>query len=494
MSSRTSRTSAPLVRRARLDPRRWSIALRLTLLYTAWAAVTLAATVAFVLAILARDMRQDQYYFVTDRFHMIEQTLHKFGLNTVLIDHELQQATGPDDPDQEWVFYSRILDERGHTLFETTGMDKIVPPGVFLSPDQAAAVTAEKENHHWETQDGRYFAMRSGWAVGGGSGQRLQIQVALDESDGIALLAAIQHQIYAASGLAILIFAWVGVYITRKGMQPLTEIAGKAEQITSRQLHERIETEHLPSELVVLAESFNHMLVRLEDAFGRIERFSSDIAHELRAPLHNLMGQTEVALTQERPPEEYRDVLVSNLEECNRLSRMINGLLFLARAENPKMLIERKDFEIREELERIREYHQIVAEERGITLRCLGSGRISADPLMFQRALTNLVSNALRYTPAKGQVTLAVAKPEPGWIEVAVRDNGCGIDEAHLPSIFDRLYRPDRGHDLNDTGTGLGLAIVKTIMDLHGGQVTVKSRVGKGSTFTLRFLNQELAA
>lgn len=490
MSSTHSAAGRALAWRDLIEPRRWSIAVRLTLLYTLWAAVTLTATVAFVIQVLARDMGEDEYYFVMDRFHMIQETLLKFGLNPVILDHELLQASGSDDPDQRWIFYSRIIDAEGRVVIETGGMDKLVPASVFPVPEEINPVSTapiDKEHYCWESPDGRYYVLRSGWAISGGDNQRVTLQVALDESDEQYLLIAFQNQTYAALALAILLFAWVGIYITRGGMRPLADIADKAERITSKQLHERMETEHLPPELVVLAESFNHMLVRLEDSFGRIERFSADIAHELRAPLHNLMGQTEVALTQDRPPEEYREVLASNLEECNRLTRMINGLLFLARAESPQTLVERKTFEIRKELERVREFHQVVAEERDITLDCQGEGRINANPLMFQRALTNLVSNALRYTPSRGQVTLAVDTPEDGWVEVSVRDNGCGIAEEHLPNIFDRLYRPDRGHDLNDTGAGLGLAIVKSIMDLHGGHVMVHSQPGKGSTFTLRF-------
>lgn len=468
-------------------PRCWSIALRLTLLYTLCAAVTLAATVAILIGLLGRDLGEDEFYFVADRIHMIKATLQRYGDNPVLLDHEVLQANGAADHDRRYVFYARILDERGRVMIETAGMAAIIRAADFPPPALPDSAGWREDDHRWQAPDGRYFVLLSSWANNGETGMRRLIQVALDETEEKVLLTQFQHQTYAVLALATLLFAGLGIFVARKGMRPLADIAGKAERITATHLNERMPSERLPAELVPLAESFNRMLVRLEVSFERIACFSSDIAHELRAPLHNLMGQTEVALTQDRPAEEYREILESNLEECNRLTHMVNGLLFLARAENPQMQIERTTFDVREELDQVSEFHQVVAEEREITLHARGEAQVSADRSMFRRALTNLVANALRYTAAQGRITLAVATRQDGWIEVAVADNGCGIAGEHLPRLFDRLYRPDRGHTPNDTGTGLGLAIVKSIMDLHGGQVTVQSAPGLGSTFTLLF-------
>ncbi|MFA5082241.1 MAG: heavy metal sensor histidine kinase [Hydrogenophilaceae bacterium] len=459
--------------------------MRLTLLYTFLAAIMLATTLVFLDNVISKDLGQDEFYFVADRVHLLEKTLMQHGDDQAFLDHEVNQAAGSDDFDQHYIFHSRILDELGNKLIETAGMDTIIRAEDF--PPPTVTTGHAMGGQRWRSPDGRYYVLLSSWASSGENGPPRLIQVALDESDEKALLATSQYKIYLAIALAILLFAWVSVYVAQQGMRPLYSIASAAERITANQLNERLESEHLPGELIILVESFNNMLIRLEDSFDRMAAFSSDIAHELRAPLHNLMGQTEVALTQSRTAAEYQEILESNMEEFQRLAHMINGLLFLARAESPHMQIERTTFDVREELERVRDFHQAVAEEKGISLQCHGQGRVNADLFMFRRALANLASNALRYTLTGGTVDMRVSEPEDGCVEVAVQDTGSGIAAEHMPKIFDRLYRPDRAHDPNDTGAGLGLAIVKSIMHLHGGKVGAESVVGKGSTFTLTF-------
>jgi len=285
-----------------------------------------------------------------------------------------------------------------------------------------------------------------------------------------------------------LIFASVGgALLARRGMKPLAEITQAAQRITSSQLHERIAAPGWPNELSALATAFDGMLSRLENSFRRLSQFSADLAHELRTPINNLMGEAEVGLSRERSPDEYRDVLESILEECGRLSRMIDRLLFLARAENAQTRIERTRLNACHEMKAVRDFHEALAEEQGVRVVCTGDAEMDADPFLFRRALANLLSNALQFTAAGGTVTLAAVATEDGSVDVHVRDTGSGIDPEHLPHIFDRFYRADRSRSQNPAGTGLGLAIVKSIMELHGGSVAISSTPGRGTTVTLHF-------
>jgi two-component system heavy metal sensor histidine kinase CusS len=228
------------------------------------------------------------------------------------------------------------------------------------------------------------------------------------------------------------------------------------------------------------------MLDRLEESFGRLAAFSATIAHELRTPVNNLRGEAEVALGKPRSPQEYRDALGSCLEECGRLSRLIDGLLFLARAENPMTQVEKEPVDLGRELAAVRDFYEAAAAEAGVTLTAAAPGGLVAElnrPL-FQRAVGNLVSNALAHTGPGGDVALSAAR-EDGWLRVEVADTGSGIDAVHLPRLFDRFYRADPTRSSASGGVGLGLAVVKAVAELHGGSVSLGSEVGRGTRVAL---------
>jgi len=229
------------------------------------------------------------------------------------------------------------------------------------------------------------------------------------------------------------------------------------------------------------------MLTRLEDSFTRLSQFSADLAHELRTPINNLMGEAEVALARPRTPEEYHQLLGSSLEEYAKLARMIDSLLFLARAESPETHIVCTLFDARKELEVLQDFYDAMAEEHEVAIRCQEQALVYADPLLFRCALSNLLSNALQYTPRGGTVTLSVTQADDYTLIVRVRDTGIGIAPEHLPKIFDRFYRVDPARSQRRPGMGLGLALVKSIMALHGGTITVESVPPQGTTITLRF-------
>ena len=285
-----------------------------------------------------------------------------------------------------------------------------------------------------------------------------------------------------ALALAAAISALLSTWLAHRGVRPIREITSAAQAITASALSERISTQSWPCELATLAAEFDRMLERLEDSFERRSRFSSNIAHELRTPISNLMGETEVALGRSLTAEQYREVLASGLEEYQRLSHFIDSLLFLARAETANLQIHKSDFAAEESISAVMEFYEPLAKESHVELTNTGKARIRGDEPLFRRAISNLLSNALRHVAPGGSVTIE-AGSEPTAVIVAVKDNGGSVAPKDLLKLFDRFYRGENSRD----GVGLGLSIVKSIMSLHHGTVQIASEPGKGTTVVLRF-------
>ncbi len=461
-------------------PASWSITRRLTCLYTVSAFGLLVLATAFLYRELAGNLARENALFLANRIH---------ALGTILRDstpEDMEEELKEEEATLQPGCYERVLDETGITRVETSGMGDVIAAPLFPTPAGFSQTpTAGKE---WKSPDGRSYLLMTAWTeLGPSGGDRRLLQVALNVSQDDALIADYRRKIAMTLLFGILISAGMGVIVTRKGLHPLQEITKATGRITATQLHERIGTERWPKELTALAAAFDGMLNRLEDSFGRLSQFSADLAHELRTPINNLMGEAEVALTGTKTPEEYRSILESSLEEYAKLSRMIDNVLFLARAESPEARIERSVFDVRREIEAVREFHDAVAEEQGVEVSCHGEASLNADPALFRRAISNLLSNALQHTPQGGKVTLSVKQSDDRSVEVNVADTGVGISPEHLPRIFDRFYTVDRARSQNAHGTGLGLAILKSIVDLHGGVVTVRSEPAKGTAVTLRF-------
>jgi len=313
------------------------------------------------------------------------------------------------------------------------------------------------------------------------------IQAALNRDREEGLLAEYRKRLWAILSAALVACTLVGYWIARFGIRPVHRMAEKAGTIGSETLHERIESSRFPSELSTLAETFNQMLDRLEGSFDRLSRFSADIAHELRTPINNLRGEIEVALGRDRPAGEYAEVLGSCLEECGRLSRIIESLLFLARAESPEAQVRKERLDVKRELEAVKEFFEATAEEKEVKLTASTEDAVGADldRVLFQQALGNLVENALTHTSPGGTVTIHAGR-EGDALRVEVADTGSGIPPGHLPHLFDRFYRVDRSRSAASGGVGLGLALVKSIATLHGGTVEVMSEVGVGTRVSIR--------
>lgn len=292
-------------------------------------------------------------------------------------------------------------------------------------------------------------------------------------------------EVITALLLGTLIAIILGYFIARNALSRIREFTDKMEIVTANSLHERINPSEWPKELKILAERYNNMLDRVQASFIQLVQFSSDIAHELRNPVHNLRGITEIALSKEKTVTEYRQILESNIDEYDYLTKLIENLLFLARSEHGQIKINKKAFNVREKILKMFEYFQAIADEKNIELLCEGDAIIYVEPTLFKRAINNLLSNALRYSFQNGKIRIQIKSVNKKIVKISISDNGIGIHEEHLTKVFDRFYRIDPSRSSQSGGLGLGLAIVKSIIELHQGKINIESKLNLGTTIHL---------
>jgi len=320
----------------------------------------------------------------------------------------------------------------------------------------------------------------------GNTGEAVEIIVLSDAGYRVALMHEYRRQLLGAVLCGSIVAAGLGFLLARRGLRPLRRMAGDAAAVTTSRLATRLDVGSAPAELRELAGELNGMLARLQDSFTRLSTFSADLAHDFRTPISNLVGQTQVTLAQRRSPAEYESLLESNLEEYERLSRMIENMLFLARADNAQVALGARPLDARAELDKVAEYFDAVAAERDLTLSVSGMATVTADQPLLRRAIINLLDNALRHAPAGSTVRVAVSRAGPGHTAIRVINHGPAIAAESLPHLFGRFYRGDPSRRNSGSSTGLGLAIVDTIMRLHGGSVCVRSVEGQ-TAFELDF-------
>jgi two-component system heavy metal sensor histidine kinase CusS len=466
-----------------LKPKDWSMTGKLTLFLTLSFFGLLFVSSLLLYLDLVVNLEREQNRFIDDDVAGFRNILTVYHEDPRFLREEiLLEGAGTKNPK----YIVRVQDGQGNLLVESPRMEEIVPLASFPLPVELS--TLHTAGVKWKDNRGKPFLLKTVWLEDGSKGKRrYKVQIALDTTSQETVLANYRQMMAIALVLGIMTSAVICIVIIRRGMSPLQEIIETTQRISASRLHERIAASRWPKELTPLAVAFDDMLDRLEDSFGRLSRFSANLAHELRTPINGLMGTADVILAKERTPEEYRLVIESSLEEYSRLSRMIERLLFLARATNNEIRIERLSLDVPRELARIHELFRAMAEEQGVEIICHGEGTVHAEPELFGRAVSNLLANALQHTPPGGSVTLAGSRVSERLVEIRVSDTGTGIAAEHLPRIFDRFFRVDSARSRTTGGMGLGLAIVKSIMELHGGTVSVESSPNRGTTFILGF-------
>src|SRR5471032_2659203 len=277
------------------------------------------------------------------------------------------------------------------------------------------------------------------------------------------------------AAIGILLASALGYWAARIGLRPLASLSLEAQKLAPPKLTGRLQLSPLPPELSQFVNSFNSTLDRVEQAYSRLESFNADVAHELRSPLTNLIGQTQVALTRGRSAEHYFEVLQSNLEELERLRSIINDMLFLASADQGSKATKLTSTSLADEVATTLEYLDFILEDAQVQVR--GDAQVSIEIAHLRRALINLLSNAVQHTEP-GQVIEVRIVVEEHQVSIGVANPGSPIASEHLSRLFERFYRVDASRSNSGNNHGLGLAIVKAIALMHGGDVFVRSDHG----------------
>jgi len=313
-------------------------------------------------------------------------------------------------------------------------------------------------------------------------GGHVRVLLSIDRSADEALLSAYLKSTLIALPLLLALIGMGAWWIVQRGLSPLRQFRQVASLISTQDLTHRISVDKLPQELSALAHGINFMLHRLDDGVQQLSQFSDDLAHELRSPITNLMGKAQVTLSRERPPEEYKAVLECCTEELERVTRIVSDMLFLAQVSHPASLVPFEKIALEDEARRVVDLFSISAEEKQISLSIVGAGLTFGDRLMVQRAISNLLSNAIRHSPIGANISLLIEKHSE-TVSFSVENPGIGIPAQHIPHLFERFYRVDKGRSRKLGGTGLGLAIVKNAVLIHGGTISAKNNQGGGLEF-----------
>ncbi len=456
-----------------------SITLRLTLLFATASSAVLLLLGYLIASSIESHFAQTDMEELAGRLKLTQHALEKAGSQPDL--SELQQELTDSLIGQHGLAIM-VTGPDGAAWFATEGGQ--FPP-TLSGPSSAAGLRSAS----WRTSDGRPMRGVSRSLAGDANGQAVAVAVAIDISDHERFLTAFRHTLWQVLVLAAILTGFLGWVAAQRGLAPLQAMRREVETISARRLNARLSAASVPVELADLALTLNEMLAGLESSFDRLSNFSSDLAHELRTPVSNLLTQTQVTLSKPRTAPEYGDILASNAEELERLSRMISDMLFLARSDNALAIPNRAPIDLVGEAREVIDFYEALSDEKGVALTCSGAGHVSGDKLMVRRAISNLLSNAIRHTPPGGTIHVNVSEAG-GCVKLTVENSGSTIAAEHLPKLFDRFYRVDNSRQRLSEGAGLGLAITRSILHAHGGDATVRS--GQGVTaFTLAFQNEK---
>ncbi len=476
-------TSAPDPGPVVVTARRPRLLQRLTALYSGVASVVLLVATLAVYRELVNDLDREYDVLLRENALLVDALLLRPGREpqrSLLALDENRKRLGAQR------MLLRVVAGDGTVLVETQGMSTLLPTSMFRAAmDPALADLAGRDVH----VDGRRHRLATATlrsTVLGGS--EATVQVALDRSVDEALQERYRVLLLLVVIPGLAACALLGHWMARRAIAPIAAAADRVRGIDENSLHSRVAADDLVAELHPLMQSFNDLLVRLEQAFDRMRNFGTHLAHELRTPINNMCGEIEAALSD--PDADLAEVLRSSRDEANTLSHVIEGLLFLAHAERPGARTAMHPHDLAAVAEGIAEFYEPLAADAGIRLTAHAVARptVAIDMAMVQRALSNLPSTSLAGPPSGGAIAMTTGMQEDRAV-IEVADTGCGIAPERLPTIFDGAYAHavTVAPKATRTGLGIGLSIVRSIMRLHGGSVSIESRPGHGCRVTLRF-------
>ena len=454
--------------------RRLSLTARLTILYSLAAAALLLGMAGLIAVAVDRHFEELDRDTLQDKIHLVSEIVARSDsaadLQNRLVD-ALRHHPG---------LFVRVSDASGALLYASAAFN--FPALVVDALGSRPAVPVPG----WHSGEREYRALGATAPSHPTLGDGIRLLAAVDTLHHAHFIHSLQAVLGAYALLAAIASGMLGWWAARTGLAPLRAMKASAQAVTAHRLDQRMPADSVPVELAELATSLNEMLARLQGDFQRLSDFSSDLAHELRTPISNLLTQTQVALSSRRDAETYRDILASNAEELQRLARMVSDMLLLAKAEHGLLLPRAEQIALADEVGALLDFYEALAEEKDIRVQQSGSGYIRGDRLMLRRAISNLLSNALRHTPAGGLVAIRI-ECLPTGVALHVTNTGATIDPELLPRLFDRFFRADKARTHPETeGAGLGLAITRAIVQAHGGSASVSSADGR-TRFTLSF-------
>lgn len=457
-----------------------SIRNRLTFFYTLAVFILLTVIVCFLYWITLNILYKADYEFLSEEADILQYIAKQKSLDMKELKHEILEI--PQEPSKSiYHYYIRLLDHNKKIILQTQGMDELFQDQQFL---HQSIQWIEKKRYFWYSNTKNkheYLIMISPIQLGKVK-KSGALQIALDVS---YQHAVIHDRKRLASLLLIgtLISLLLGFYISGRGLRSLSLLTDTVQKITVTSLNQRIDPASWPRELSGLGLAFNQMLDRIENSFLRLKQLSADLSHELRTPITNLICQTEITLAYANSIHEYRQVLSSNLEELQQMSSLVENLLFLARAENPKLDLAKKPIIVDQEVNLISDFYHAMLLEKNITLKQQGTAKLNANPDLFRRMISNLLSNCIKYTLNGGHIEIHIEEKSKK-VKIDISDNGIGISKEDLTKIFDRFFRVDKARS-ESPGTGLGLAIVKSIVESHQGKIEIFSELDRGTTVSV---------
>jgi heavy metal sensor kinase len=384
----------------------------------------------------------------------------------------------------------------GEPAVSTTYDDIGVEKPAEIRQQVREAVASGKPKIFWQdrkTSKGEPVRIRAGVVYSEGHGAPYYVAIGASYADNVKTLHDYTWVFAAVIPGALLLGSLLGYYMAGRALTPVLAVAQAAQRISGSNLSLRIPTRDAGDELDTLILTFNRMIERLEASFQQMRQFSADVSHELRTPITAIRGQLEVALFTAQTTDQYREAMFNALTDIDRLSQIVRALLLLSQAESGQIVLQKSRVNLREVVEDLVEQFQIPAEAAGVRLTADLPPECSADldRVQMERMITNLLSNALKFTPDGGAVKLSL-RAQPRCVELVVEDNGRGIPAEHLPHIFDRFYRvPGQGTAPSpEQGLGLGLSFVAWIVKAHNGRIEVESTLGKGTRFLIRLPNE----
>lgn len=453
-----------------------SIAVRLTFWYALLSVALIASAGSVLYWVLADQLHQEDDRLLAGKIAEVRAVLVLHPSDYTALREEVQHETETFPG-----IYIRVRNAQEDIVVDSPASSPIFDS---RGPFTVSPHPVDERGRDWISGDGKkYRILSSQFEIG----SRFTVHAAMSMSQEEQLLGAYRRTLLLAIIIVLAIAIAGGYLIASREMRPASRLATIVDEMGAGHLHRRVGNKAWPSELRPIATNFDQLLSRLEESFARISRFSADIAHELRTPLHILRGEAEVTLTRERSNEDYRACIESSMDEYDRLSHMVDALLFLARTEQPAAQLDKKWLYLEQEIAAVCAFYQAMADEQSIALVAHSTGIILADSGLLRRALGNLVSNALCHTPSGGRININAKVAQDHEAEVTVSDTGCGIAPEDMTRVFERFYRADEARLRQGQGTGLGLAIVRSIMQLHGGTVSLDSELGHGTAVTLKF-------